>query len=457
MDAETPRPLPVADEATGRRALSALLRERSLLPCLEVMFEALGGAFRITLPGFRPAVFAGPEANREILVTKRERLRWRTPTDPVARLLRRGLLVVDGEEHAELRALMEPALLRSTAIGQVGAMARITRDFVGRWEEGRRYDMLDEMRRLALLLLVETLFDRDFGPDMERVWKPLLRTLKYIAPGLWILRPGLPRPGYRRSLRAMDDYLYELVAERRAAMADGHVPPDSDLVGALIAAGLDDDRIRDQLLTMLIAGHDTSTALLAWSLQLLGAHPEAMAALQAELDEILDEGPITSAQVGRLAYLDQVLKEALRLYPPIHVGNRRVPEDTTIAGHEVCEGDRLMYSIFLTHRDPAHWEEPEAFCPARFDLGQRHERPALAYLPFGGGPRNCIGAAYARIEAKVVLAEVLRAFDLELETLRPRRWMGATLEPRPGVRMRLRRRRRPSTGADAEARAGSPA
>lgn len=445
-----PTPLPVADEAVGRRALAALLRERSLLPCLEVMFEALGGAFRITLPGFRPAVFAGPEANRAILVTQRDLLRWRTPTDPVARLLRRGLLVVDGEEHAELRTLMEPTLVRGQAMGQVDTMARITRAFLGGWRQGGRYDMLEEMRRLALLILVETLFDVDFQPDLPRVWKPLLRTLKYIAPGLWILRPGMPRPGYGRAIRAMDDYLHGLIRARRAAMAAGHEPPETDLLGALVAAGLDDDRIRDQLLTMLIAGHDTSTALLAWSLYLLGAHPAVMARARAEVDAVLGDGPITAEEAGRLPYLEQVIKEALRLYPPIHVGNRRAACDHAIAGHQVCEGDRVMHSIFLTHRDPEQWEVPEAFRPERFALDERHDRPSLAYVPFGGGPRNCIGAAYARVEAKVVLAEILRAFDLTLETPRVRRWMGATLEPRPGVRMRVARR---GAGASGEAEA----
>jgi cytochrome P450 len=149
----------------------------------------------------------------------------------------------------------------------------------------------------------------------------------------------------------------------------------------------------------------------------------------------------THEEVNRLVRLDLVIKEALRLYPPIHVGNRVTTTDVDVCGYHVPEGTRVMYSIFLAHRDPAHWEAPDRFCPARFEHGQENKRPALTYVPFGGGPRNCIGATFAQIESKVVLARILQHFDLELlngAEIHPH--MGATLEPRPGVTMRIRRR-----------------
>ena len=145
--------------------------------------------------------------------------------------------------------------------------------------------------------------------------------------------------------------------------------------------------------------------------------------------------PPTPEQLNRLQISDQVIKEALRIYPPIHVGNRFAKEDVNLQGYRLPAGTRLMCSIYLTHRDKTYWPEPEQFRPERFERSQEHKRPPLAYVPFGGGPRNCIGAAFAQVEAKVVLARLLQCFDFELlnaSEVRP--YMGATLEPRPGVR-----------------------
>ena len=171
-----------------------------------------------------------------------------------------------------------------------------------------------------------------------------------------------------------------------------------------------------------------------------------MAKTRAEVDAILGNEPCppTLNQVNNLTYTDLVIKESLRLYPPIHVGNRKLMEDMTIYGCPIHAGNRLMYSIYLSHRDMAYWQDPEAFIPERFDHLQGDPRPPLAYVPFGGGPRNCIGAAFAQVESKVVIARILQQFDLTLlngNRIKPH--MGATLEPRPGVIMRLHRRQMP--------------
>jgi cytochrome P450 len=195
---------------------------------------------------------------------------------------------------------------------------------------------------------------------------------------------------------------------------------------------------------MLIAGHDTSTALLAWTLYLLGSHPHVMASIRQEVEAEIGEqaGPPSIDQIHRLVLLDQVIKESLRLYPPIHLGNRMVTEDAEIGGYHIPADTRLMYSIYLCQRDESVWKDAERFCPERFAHGHDAGHPPFAYLPFGGGPRNCIGAAFAQVEVKVVLARLLQTFDLQLlngEEIKPH--MGATLEPRPGVLMRVVRRR----------------
>jgi cytochrome P450 len=303
--------------------------------------------------------------------------------------------------------------------------------------------MLMESRKIALLILMKTLFKVDFRAHIDRLWKPILRSISYISPGPWIVWPEMPRPGYTDDIQILDEYLYRIIAQRREEVeASATDPPDSDLLGTLvITEGMNDDLIRDQLLTMLIAGHDTSTALFAWAFWLLGSHPDTMRIATQEVDKLTASEEFSASVLPKMDYLDCVIKEALRLYPPIHVGNRRVASDMEFEGFRLEKGKRVMYSIYLSHRDPKIWDHPDAFIPERFGAGEPR-RPALAYVPFGGGPRNCIGAAYAQIEAKAVLGYILKRCSLDLVEKNVRPHMGATLEPRPGVRMKVSRRKR---------------
>jgi cytochrome P450 len=416
---------------TGRAALRALLKEGSPLGPLKVMAQHAGRFFQIPLPGFRPFVVFGPEANRKILVTDRDRLLWRN-TDPVTDLLRRGVLVVDGEEHDRYRELMEPPLHPSRLPGYTPMMIEQTDRVSSTWKDGDLVDMLIEGRKIALLIIMQTLFSKDIWDDLPRLWTPILKTIGYISPGPWILWRGMPRPGYKKHLKILDDYLYRIIAERRIGDFE------QDLLQHLVDAGVTDDVIRDQMLTMLIAGHDTSTALLAWTFTLLGQHPDVLARVVEEVD-MQEKSPL----------LDQVIKESLRLYPPIHIGNRRVAEDVEFAEGTVPAGERLFYSIYLTQRDPVIWERAETFCPERFARGRK--TPPFSYVPFGGGPRACIGAAFGQAEARLVIARLLQTHTFEFTGHKVHAHMGATLEPRPGVKMRVVQRNptSPDVGKDA--------
>lgn len=432
-----PSTIPTTDQTVSLLALKAMLRDRTVLSALEVFNENLGNIFQITLPGFKPVMLAGPEAARFVLVTSRDDLRWRSEDDPVTALLRHGVLVEDGEMHDWLRRSMNPALHKSMMTRYVETMRCATDRVCRNWQDGDTRDMLIEMRRAALLILMETLFKVDFAPELQRLWQPVLKAIQFISPGLWVIWPGTPRPGYAAALRRLNDYLYRIIAVRRAAPGE----PD-DLLGMLIAIPeMTDDLIRDQLLTMLIAGHDTSTALLSWSLYLLGRHPEAMRRAHDEVDAVFGNDSPSLETLADLHYLDRVLHEALRLYPPIHLGSRRAAVDLEFQGYVIPAGTRVMYSIYLTHRQPAYWENPKQFDPERFTPENGRTRQPYVYLPFGGGPRNCIGALFGQVESKVVLARVLQLFDLTLARDNVHAHMGATLEPRPGVLMWVRRRK----------------
>ena len=406
---------------TGRAALRALFKEKSPLGPLKVMAEHVGRFFQIPIPGFRPYVVFGPEAARKVLITDRDKVRWRN-TDPVTDLLGRGVLITDGEEHDHYRELMETPLQPARLAGYTQMMISQTDRVSSQWQDGAIMDMLIESRKIALLIIMQTLFSKDAWDDIPRIWNPILKTIEYISPGAWIIWRNMPRFGFRKPLKELDDYLFGMIDERRKTKENAN-----DLLQHLIDAGLTDKIIRDQMVTMMIAGHDTSTALLAWTFALLGQHPETHAKVLAEVNS-LEKSPL----------LDQVIKESLRLYPPIHIGNRRVAEDMQFAEGTVPAGERMFYSIYLTHRDPSIWENAEDFCPERFAHGRK--TPPMSYIPFGGGPRACIGAAFGQAEARIVMTHLLQTFTFEFTNHPIHAHMGATLEPRPGVMMKVKRK-----------------
>ena len=399
---------------------------------MRVLYARMERFFRIPMPGFKAYVVGGPSANRQVLVTERNKLLWHSAGDPVTTLLHQGVLVVDGQEHDYYRGIMEPLLAPGILPNYAPQMLRQVDRVTDGWTDGQTVDMLVESRRIALLIIMDTLFSVDFWDDLPRMWTPILKAIEYISPGAWIVFPKLPRPGYRKHIKALDNYLYGIIQARRSTQTC------HDLLGHLIAAGLDDQHIRDQILTMLIAGHDTSTALLAWTFYLLGKNPEIYFRLQAELDLALQSEPPRSSTGWQPQLLDGVIKEALRLYPPIHLGTRRVTENIDFDGHCVPVGERLIYSIYLTHRDAAIWEDPDDFKPERFARGSK--RPPFSYVPFGGGARACIGAAFGLAEARLVIARLLQTFHFQLVKSKVHTHMGATLEPRPGVLMRVNRK-----------------
>lgn len=420
----------------GGMALKNILKTRSILSALELFHNHLGDIFQIDLPGFKPVIFSGPEANRFVLVTQREELLWRVEPDPVVELLGRGLLVEDGTSHDQLRSLINPAMHRRMLDQYLDDMILYTDQISDSWKRAGSYDMLVEMRKIALLVLVSTMFSVDMTSDLDRMWSPILKILKYISPGLWMVWRGVPRLNYRKSFETMDDYLYRIIQKRRI----DNTAIDDLLGGLMDTHQRDNELVRDQMLTMLIAGHDTSTAMLAWALYLLGTHPDIMQLVSEEVDRVLGDHPPSLKNIAELDLLNRVIKETLRLYPPIHAGNRIVKTDIKYKNIYIPSGSRLIYSIYLTHRQPEYWPNPGQFDPDRFTLEKERARPAYSYIPFGGGPRNCIGAGFAQIEGKVILARLLQKYNFHLVDDRVHPLMGATLEPNPGVFMQVRRR-----------------
>lgn len=430
------RSIPSPSPQTGLRALQAMARERSALAALSVIQRELGSIFEVRALGFNPVVLSGPEACRWVLVEARGDLLWRMETDPITQLLSHGLLVEDGAAHDVMREALGPALHRRMVEHSVTAMIRRIDQVIDSWSDGATVDLLIESRKIALLVLFDTLFGIDHTPDMPPLWPPLLKMVDYIAPGFWMFWSGVPRPGYKGAITKWDVYFARVIAMRRAEL--GHSPDRSDMLSLLIQLNLPDAVIRDQLMTMLIAGHDTVTALLGWTFYLLGKHSDVRQRCINEIDGVLGTTVPTFESLAQLKYMQQVLDETLRLYPPAHLGSRKAARDLEFDGFLIPKDRRVVYSIYLTQRDPILWPDPDRFDPERFAPGRKIA--PYTFLPFGGGKRNCIGTYFAQIEARAVVARILQRVTLQAVPVKTHIHMGATIEPRPGVPFMIRKR-----------------
>jgi cytochrome P450 len=255
----------------------------------------------------------------------------------------------------------------------------------------------------------------------------------------------IPTPrnlAYREAARRLDAVIYGILRERRRAARD-----TGDLLSLLLGAQdedgsrMTDRQLRDEVMTLFLAGHETTANALAWTWWLLAQHPEVEARLHAELHDALNGRAAALDDLPRLRYTECVVSEAMRLYPPAWAMGREALEDVELAGYRIPRGSQVLMSQWVMHRDPRWFEEPERFWPERWagDLARR--LPKFAYFPFGGGPRVCIGSSFAMIEAVLVLATLAQEFRLELvpgQTIRP--WPTITLRPRPGILMKLARR-----------------
>ncbi len=416
----------------GLRALWTLrYGTAGLYEALEVARAGLGEVFELGFGGFRPVVVASPRALRQALFERRELFSWRPEGDPAVRLFRRSILVTDGEEHDRARAVMAPAFEPERLRQAAAVVVEVIEEELEGWPTEGRVEAVEAMRRVAWRAFERVFFGYDLrGAELERSLPGLLAALRYIGPGPWVLRGRAGR--VPRRVRLLEAHVRHVVAWRREH------PGEPATMLDLLLGTFDLERVRDHALTMLIAGHDTSTAQLSWALHLLARSPEWLARASREARRAPAGEGLASLGAHDLPVIDAVLKETLRLWPPIHVGGRRALRETELDGYVVRGGQRVMLSYFLAQRDAARWAAPRAFDPGRW-LEGGGPPGAYTYLPFGGGPRNCIGAAFANLEARLVLARVLQRFDLAV-TRRPLRGaMGATLEPRGGL-LKVRRR-----------------
>lgn len=348
-----------------------------------------------------------------------------------------GLLTAEGDVHRRQRKLVAPGLTRREVGTYADTMARIIDAHAARWRDGATLDVHAEMAALTLEVACETMFSTTATPYVEAVGDAVRAGLDFIAHRLGSLVPlplWLPIPQHRRMKRGvavLDRVVYGIIAERRAGAAR------DDILGMLLAARDEDDdstmtdlEVRDQVMTLLVAGHDTTANLLTWALHLLSRHDDVAERLRAEAHGALGGRPPTLEDLPKLPYALQVLKEAMRLYPPAYMVGRESTEPVAIGGYELPANTTVLVNIYGLHRRPDLFPDPERFDPERFTPEAEQALPRGAFLPFVDGPRVCIGNHFALMEGQIALAHLAQRARLHP--------VGAPLDVRPEPRVTLR-------------------
>jgi cytochrome P450 len=325
-------------------------------------------------------------------------------------------------------------------------MVECTQRLLDEWQAGETRDIVPEMMRLTMTIAGRTLLGIDVGPQFSEVAR-YLEAVMYDFLARFGAAVPLPRwVPTPRNLRLkgvigrLDRILQRLIDERRAAGGGGN-----DLLSILLRArdeedgkGISDRQIRDEVMTMFLAGHETTANALAWTWYLLGRHPAVQRRVQEEAGRVLGGGQATAEDISRLTFCEQVIRESMRLYPPAYVVGRRPVEDVTIGRHFIPAGTNVLMSQWIVHRDPRWFDSPLDFDPDRWSNGLIGRLPKYAYFPFGGGPRVCIGNTFAMFEAPLILAMTAQRFTLELVTEGPIRIQPAvTLRPGQTIEMRV--------------------
>jgi cytochrome P450 len=391
-------------------------------------------------------LFNHPDLIRDVLVTHGRSFMKGRALQRTKILLGEGLLTSEGEFHLRQRRLAQPAFHRDRIAKYAEAMIELAAATRDEWRDGDERDIAYEMMRLTLGIVARTLFGVDVAGETDEIAAALTELMETftvaISPWAELLRK-LPLPRVRRLERAiarLDATVYRIIEQRRASGEDR-----GDLLSMLLLArdveadggGMSDNQVRDEVMTLFLAGHETTANALAWTWLMLSRNPDTERAMHDEIDRVVGTRAPQPADVARLPYVEMVLAESMRLYPPAWVIGRICISDVEIGGWTIRKGSIGIVSQWVMHRDARYWPDPERFDPLRFTAEAKAARPKFAYFPFGGGTRICIGEGFAWTEGVLLLATLaqrwrVRVLDHDVEPL-PR----ITLRPKGGIRARL--------------------
>ncbi len=411
-------------------------------------FVQYGDVYRIEVLGRRQVLAIAPEQIREVLLDHASCFeKGRDYTDRrkgLAKFGGAGLVTSNGDFWKRQRRLVAPALHRKRIAGYAAAMIGAAERTLERWKPGQIVDVDHAMMETALDIVGRTLFSTDVRQDVDRIGEATqaLHGMFEANNSVWTILPAwfptLQRLREDRAVRTLDEIVYRLIRERRAS-EKAEVKDTGDLASMLLAAEdedgsrMTDVQARDEIVTMFVAGHETAANTLAWCWILLAQHPEIEARVHAEVDRVLGTGParrgVRPEDASALTFTEAAIKETLRLYPPGFTFMRSCIESTTLGDFAIPKGTDVSLVPYATHRDPRFFPDPLRFDPERF-LGEREkEIDRYAWVPFGGGPRVCVGNAFALMETTLVVASIASRYRLRLAGDR-------AIPPVPGVTLR---------------------
>ena len=421
---------------------------------VEERFERYGDVYYAPSKSGGLYVLKHPDHLRELLSTQATKFRKEhTAFEQLGKVLGEGLLTSDGDVWKRQRRLVQPAFARTRLAGYAETMVDEARRSLAALSSGAArsggdiHEMSHEMMELTLRVVSRTLFGHDASGDVDAVGAAM-RTLQGslgtpdVIPK-WL--PSPPRRAIERAVASLDRVVFGLIEERRRERERGISTTRSDLLDILLGGegadagdALNEREIRDQLMTLFLAGHETTSHALTWTLYLLAQNPVAEERLAREVRAVLgDRAPVLD-DLERLPFTEQVIKESMRLYPPAYVLARRASEDAEIGGYVVPKGSEVIAWTYMTHRDPRWFPDPLAFDPDRFLPEREAQQKPFSFLPFGAGPRACIGKAFAMIEAQLILACAVQRYRFELvagQKVEPSPRI--TMHPKNGLRMRV--------------------
>lgn len=418
---------------------------RNPLPVFLDWHERYGDFLTVPFRNPPPIHVADPDDIRHILVTNSANYRKTGALIIGRRLMGQGLLASGEPLHTQQRKIVKPHFHQQSVESFARLMEETTIDQISRWRTGKKLNILPEMARLTIIIIGKACFSTDLSPMADQLCADFASCQKFMQK-LINLPESFPTPGNSRYLKAVgriDTIARTIIAERRSQTSNR--PPDL-LTTLLEARGTDgnpltEGQIRDEIVNIMLAGHETTAVALAWTWYFLALHGDVEERFHQEIDTVVGTGP-ASGQISRLRYSEMVLNESMRLRPPVWILARVALKDDTLgSGRSIPAGSEVLMMPYIAHRNRKYFPDPESFDPERFSSDNGRARPPFVYFPFGGGPRGCIGEIFARMEATIILATLARRFSLHLVpgypvTPEPL----VTLRPKHGILMEIRDR-----------------